>query len=307
MALRPVYPTHELSRTLFGDSGRALDYFEEHAAGERVALLDVGGYFAPCLVYLCARFSGHIAGVVEDTENGHRRYAGVGKLPCPVFSVARSPLKHPEDFLVGQSVVFSGEALVRGRGDIFPGREACVVGFGKLGSSIARTLHAKHVRVTVYDEDPVRLTQALAQGFRVATSLPEALSGAGIVWCATGNLSLRAEDFRQLPNGAYVASVTSSEDELELDSLQDSYDRAVVAPHVTRYSVIGHYFYVLAGGNAVNFLHGASVGTFIFLIQAEIIAALRQLAEDVREGGIHEVSDPDRRDIASIWLHYFNR
>jgi adenosylhomocysteinase len=93
-----------------------------------------------------------------------------------VFSVARSPLKHPEDFLVGQSVVFSGEALVRGHGEILPRGEACVVGFGKLGNSIARILHAKHVRVTVYDEDPVRTTQALAQGFRVATSLPEALS-----------------------------------------------------------------------------------------------------------------------------------
>jgi adenosylhomocysteinase len=80
-AIRPVYPTHELSRALFDDADCALAYFEEHAAGETVVLLDVGGYFAPCLADLCARFSGHIAGVVEDTENGHRRYEDVGKLP----------------------------------------------------------------------------------------------------------------------------------------------------------------------------------------------------------------------------------
>ena len=53
--------------------------------------------------------------MVEDTENGLRRYLGAWKPPCPVFSVARSPLKDPEDYLVGQSVVFSAEALLRGR------------------------------------------------------------------------------------------------------------------------------------------------------------------------------------------------
>jgi len=72
--------------------------------------------------------------------------------------VARSPLKDPEDFLVGQSVVFSTEALMRGRGDILHGRPALVIGFGKLGSSIARLLHAKGVQVTVYDIDPIRRT-----------------------------------------------------------------------------------------------------------------------------------------------------
>jgi hypothetical protein len=49
------------------------------------------------------------------TENGLHRYLCHEKPPCPVFSVARSPLKDSEDYLVGQSVVFSAEALLRGR------------------------------------------------------------------------------------------------------------------------------------------------------------------------------------------------
>lgn len=178
----------------------------------------MGGYFAPSLHALCERFSGSIVGVVEDTENGHRRYASLDKLPCPVVSVARSPLKEPEDFLVGQSVVFSTEALMRSRGDILYGRAALVIGFGKLGSSIARLLHAKGVRVTVHDIDPVRRTQALSQGFAVARALEAGLEGAGLVLCASGALSLRGEAFGRLRNGAYVATVTSSEDELELAS-----------------------------------------------------------------------------------------
>jgi adenosylhomocysteinase len=296
-----------LSRELFGDADAALAYLESRAAGEPVVLLDVGGYFAPVLGALAERFSGRLVGVVEDTENGHRRYAELDKPPCPVVSVARSPLKDPEDFLVGQSVVFSAEALLRGRGDILHGRPALVIGFGKLGSSIARLLHAKGVNVTVHDVDPVRRAQALSQGFGVARDRERALGAAGLVLCATGALSLRGEDFALLRNGAYVATVTSSEDELELDGLPDGYSRTGAGEHVTRYQTTGHYFYLLNNGNAVNFLHGASVGPFIFLVQAEILAGIRLLADGRLAPGLHEVPAEDRAVIAATWLNYYNR
>ncbi|WP_371481387.1 adenosylhomocysteinase [Kitasatospora sp. NBC_00315] len=305
--IEQTIPCDELSRDLFNDEDTAVTYLETRAAGEDVVLLDVGGYFAPSLSALCDRFSGRILGVVEDTENGHQRYAEYAKLSCPVVSVARSPLKDPEDFLVGQSVVFSAEALMRGRGDILPGRPALVIGFGKLGSSIARLLHAKGVQVTVYDIDPVRRAQALSQGFAVAQDRDRAIRRAGLVLCATGALALRGEDFPQLRNGAYVATVTSSEDELELDGLPDGYARAHSGDSVTRYSTTGHYFYLMNNGNAVNFLHGASVGPFIFLVQAEILAGVRVLARGDLDPGMHEVPAEDRAAIAATWLNYYNR
>ncbi len=300
-------PCDALSRELFADPDTALDYFESRAAGEPVVLLDVGGYFAPTLADLHGRFSGRLVGVIEDTENGHRRYAELDKLPCPVVSVARSPLKDPEDFLVGQSVVFSTEALMRSCGNIPHGRPALVIGFGKLGSSIARLLHAKGVQVTVYDIDPVRRTQALSQGFTVARDRVNAFAGAGLGLCATGAVSLRGEDFPHLRNGAYVATVTSSEDELELDGLPALYTRTTAGDHVTRYQTTGHYFYLANGGNAVNFLHGASVGPFIFLVQAEILAGIQMLTRGDLTPGMHEVSAADRAAIAATWLDYFNR
>ncbi|MVO89081.1 adenosylhomocysteinase [Streptomyces sp. p1417] len=302
-----VVACDELTRETFADADTAVTYLETRAAGEPVVLFDVGGYFAPSLDALCARFTGHILGVVEDTENGHKRYADRDKLPCPVVSVARSPLKDPEDFLVGQSVVFSAEALLRGRGDILHGRPALVLGFGKLGSSIARLLHVKGVRVIVYDINPVRQTQAMSHGFEVARDRDQALETAGLVLCATGGLSLRGEDFPRLKNGAYVATVTSSEDELELDGLPAGYVRDSAGENVTRYTTTGHYFYLLNGGNAVNFLHGASVGPFIFLVQAEIIAGAAMLARGGLDATLHEVPATDRAAIAATWLHYYNR
>lgn len=308
-ALREIsglMPVGKLDRVAFTDPEHALAILEGRAAGRDVALLDVGGYFAPTLEHLCGHFSGRIVGVVEDTENGHQRYAALDKVPCPVFSVARSPLKDPEDYLVGQSVTFSAEALIRSRGDILQGRPAAVIGYGKLGRSVAATLHAKHVGVTVYDSDPVQRTQALSQGYRTAPTLARAIAGAGVIVCATGNLALKEDDFAAVANGAYIASVTSSDDELELESLDGLYMRTPAGEHITRHARTGHYFYVLADGNAVNFLHGACVGAFAFLVQAEILAAVATLASGGHEPGLHELDATTRSFIAATWLRYFD-
>ncbi|MFF4835168.1 adenosylhomocysteinase [Streptomyces sp. NPDC001315] len=305
--VRRTFPVYDLSRELFADSTTALDFLEDTAAGKEVVLLDIGGYFAPCLETLVGKFSGRVLGVVEDTENGHQRYAAFDHLPCPVVSVARSPLKDCEDHLVGRSIVFSADALVRGRGDILTSRNACVIGFGKVGRAVAQTLRAQDLRVTVYDSDPVKGVQARAQGFRTSSSTTEALQDAELVLCATGNLALRQGDFAALRNGAYLASVTSSEDELELGSLHGLYRRTPVGDQLTRYEVTGHYFYVLADGGAVNFVHGAAVGTYIHLVQAEIVAATAALSNGQFQPGLHATPASDRQTIARIWLDHFDR
>ena len=74
-----------------------------------------------------------LIGVVEDTENGHKRYEQIAFPPCPVLSVARSPLKEPEDFLVGHAIVFSAEALIRQSGVVMVNKRALVIGYGKIG------------------------------------------------------------------------------------------------------------------------------------------------------------------------------
>ncbi len=305
--VRRAFTVHDLSRELFADSTRALEYLEDTAGGRNVVLVDIGGYFAPCLDTLVEKFSGRVLGVVEDTENGHQRYAALDHLSCPVVSVARSPLKDCEDHLVGRSIVFSTEALVRARGDILTSRNACVIGFGKVGRAIAQTLRAQDLRVTVHDTDPVKRVQAHSQGFRTSTSTAEALQDAELVLCATGNLSLRHGDFAALRNGAYLASVTSSEDELELGSLHGLYQCTPVGEHLTRYEITGHYFYVLADGGAVNFVHGAAVGTYIHLVQAEILAATAALSHGRFQPGLHDMPAPDRQSIARTWLDSFNR
>lgn len=86
--------------------------------------------------------------------------------------------------------------------------------------------------------------------------------------------------------------MTSSDDELELSSLDGLYHRTASSDHITRFEAPGRYFYVLPDGNAINFLHGAAVGTYIHLIQAEIITATAALTQG-QPPGLHELTATD--------------
>ncbi|WP_018570706.1 NAD-binding protein [Streptomyces sp. PsTaAH-124] len=301
-----LFAVDELSRERFADPGTVLTYLETRAAGEPVVLLDAGGCFAPSLDVLCERFSGTVLGVVEDSDSGHRRYAAREKLPCPVVSVARSPLREPEEFLLGQSVVSAAEALLRGWRETPGARPALVLGFGRLGGSVASALRARGARVTVYDTDPERRAQALAQEYAVVADRAAALETAALVVCASGVLALRGEDFRVLPDGAFVTSVTGPAEAPDLSGLPDDYSRYTATRHVTRYEADDHYFYLHDAGAAVGVTRGAGVDPYPVLAQAETLAALRTLADGRPTRALHEVPPADRRKIAALWLHYYS-
>jgi len=107
-----IAPCDTLDRHRLAQADQAIAYLESRAASQDLVILDVGGYFAPALDAICGTFSGQILGVVEDTENGLRRYLALPKTPCPVFSVARSPLKDPEDFLSRATVLCPLKCMV---------------------------------------------------------------------------------------------------------------------------------------------------------------------------------------------------
>lgn len=316
LQVRDRYPVEVAERALFEDQGGTQAFVDRYLTKELPFVgIDIGGYFAPAVKVL--KDTARLIGIVEDTENGQQKYEQRfgSSFSCPVFSVARSPLKNAEDYLVGHSVAFSTEALLRSRGDVLQGRSACVLGYGKVGRSIAQRLRAQGLQIAIHDTNPVPLTEAHAHGFAVHSELAPALEGAGIVMCATGNLALRYEDFKHVERGAYIASVTSSDDELELGRLKTHYERNRVSRDIVRYRRrdqsrrTGHYFFVLNNGDAVNFIHGAVVGPAIYLVQAEIVMAAARLAQDpdAASSAIQEISSSDRGEIARTWLRHFGR
>lgn len=303
-----VYPCDELDRGLFANPDWLTGYVRRRAAGRRIVVSDVGGYFAPALEELCRRLPGQIAGVVEDTENGHRRYEALPQLPCAVYSVARSPLKEPEDRLVGEAIVFSVEALLRHLGQVLQGRRACVLGYGKIGAGIAAALHARHVRVLVLDIDAVRQAQALSVGYGSA-ELAEALARCDLVFSATGNRALTVKHLPLLKEGTFLAGATSRDDEFDLTALSEpgsGYVRTELLPGVCQIrSDRGRSFYLLGNGNAVNFLHTSAMGSAIHLVKAEMTVAAALLAAQEHQPGFYEVPAGHRAAIAAAWVDSF--
>lgn len=280
---------------------------------KQVVLVDIGGYFARSIDQIAKTFPGKILGVLEGTENGVRRYEANGPHSTPTVTVARSPLKLPEDYLVASSVVFSIEACLREEAEILQTRSAAVIGYGRVGSAVAEILRNRGINTVVFDQDPIKLAEAAARGFRACRRLADALTCSTLVVCATGNRAIDLKGFAMLRSGCVVASVTSADDEFDLDSLAGGYTKENISGSLTRYrenrSVeLGRDFLLVADGNAANFLHGAVIGPAMQLIEGEKLAAVKAIVEgrySNGKNGIAELTVQDRTLVAEIWNNHF--
>lgn len=271
---------------------------------QKSILLDVGGYFHE----LATQRDLNILGIIEDTENGLKKYMSVeDKLRYPVISVARSTLKENEDKLVGESIVHATDTILRTENRIIDYMACTVVGYGKIGSGIAGKLKRLGIKPVVLEKNPQRLVRALNDNC-IARPLEEALHTSEVVFCATGTKSLSIHEFRMLRSGAYVVSVTSSDDEFDLLYLDKEYEAEKINEYITKYTSTRNYFYLVNDGNPVNFLFGSALNGFINLILSEGLFSANALVQNknrFRKPGLYENSSKDRDDIASLWLAEF--
>ena len=300
-----------LSRTWAEDAARVIKTL--NAAGlpdEKIILIDIGGYFAPSIRDLVKKYKGTIAGVLEGTANGFERYRDEiranGELGIPILTVANSPLKGPENHLIGASVAFSIEAVFRDHGQVLQSHDACVLGFGRVGRSVASALRGRGVPTRVYDTNAVALAEAAAQGYAVSRDLKKALARTTLVVSATGHKALTKEGFAALANGAFVATVTSADDELDMSALSRGYFHREVSSSLDWYGKGSRGFFLMHKGNAINFLHSAVVGPAIQLLEGEKLACIAHIGQAKTTGsGISEASAAQRDEIANIWLRHF--
>ncbi|MDJ0641660.1 MAG: adenosylhomocysteinase [Erythrobacter sp.] len=282
----------------------------------KLIILDIGGYFSDSIELLGNIFQDKIIGIIEDTENGHQKYDRYveplkqkgGNLPFPVFSVARSPLKEPEDYLVGQSIVYSAENVLREHNTLLNNKVVLVLGYGKIGKSIANSLAVRNVTVWVYDKDPIKCAQALSHGFHVPTR-DHGISGADLIFCATGNKSLEEVDFLKLKHQSFVCSVTSADDEFEFGELRKKYGHRDTNANSEIFDIdANHRFHLMNEGNAINFLHGAVLGTYIYLVACELLFCLVKIIDNggkFKNDRITTLSTQERQTLAAKWMEEF--
>lgn len=308
--LQHEFNIEHYQREFFNDPQQTIHTLKQQSRGKPLVLLDIGGYFAEFIACERSLRQLNIAGIIEDTENGQLKYEKIAEQKqnhVSLFSVARSQLKKPENFLVGQSVVFSAESLLRKHEKLLHGLRACVIGYGNIGRSVAQHLHERHVQVTVYDRDPMKMIEAMTHGYPVAMQLSEILPSADIIFSITGNQSLTIDLFRQIKNGAYIASVTSPDDEFALEAITRDYKIKHKDEYISEYINANHHVYMLNRGQAVNFLHGSVVSSFIQLLQAEMLVATALLLNNQYQPGFYEVPEPLQRQVAKLWLEHFSQ
>lgn len=302
--------TEPLSREWASNSKKvAHEVVRNTTEDDRVILIDIGGYFADSLNEIVNLTQGRVIGVMEGTENGVQRYESSGSTyEVPIVTVARSPLKLPEDYHVGSGVVFSVEAVLREQAQILQTRAACVIGYGRVGSSVAEVLRGRGISTVVHDTSPIAMAEAAARGFRVFRRIEEALGAANLVISATGMHAIDRRALANMRSGTVIATVTSIDDEFVEGDLS-LYKKSQVSSSITRYDSDGQrYFWLVNGGNPANFLHGAVIGPAMQLVEGEKMAAIRAIATgDYISLGpqLHEVTHECRLQVAEIWNEHF--
>ena len=178
-----------------------------------------------------------------------------------------------------------------------------VIGFGKIGKSIAISLVSRGSRVDVYDSNPILLASALSHGFHTS-SRSEFLGSVDILFCATGNRSLSTLDEIYFKDGLHIFCATSSDDELST-CLREKISSVVsrISVHTTKITLKNKSIYIHNEGNSINFVHGAVVDSFIELVQGEIIYSLGSLANAPRNS-ISYISELDKKFIAETWINH---
>ena len=185
-----------------------------------------------------------------------------------------------------------------------------IIGYGKIGRGIAEYLQQRGVKPFVSEIKAIRSVQASCDG-AILSSTEDLIKNSDVIFCATGSRALDLVKLRGVKKGAFIASATSSDDEFNLDSVDDEYKRQIIDETITLYTKRGHSFHLLNEGNAINFLFSAAVDKYIYLVQGELIFSLGQLAKKVGGGNTHDTIltniAEDHESIARSWLDYLVR
>lgn len=306
------FPTHDLSRSWAKNAADVLGVIEKSIPSPtKIILVDIGGYFAESLNAIALGLGSRLVGVMEGTENGVQKYEKTGtEYSVPIVTVARSPLKLPEDYHVGSGIVFSVESVLREQAQILQTRTACVIGYGRVGSGVAEVLRGRGIPTVVHDVSPIAMAEAAARGFQVFRRLDDALRVSSLVISATGNRVLDRWALANVRSGAVLATVTSADDEFVEKDLDLLYKTTPVSDSIMRYderSDGNRYFWLVNNGNPANFLHGAVIGPAMQLIEGEKMAAIRALSDDTYVPGsvVSEVPHEARVKVAEIWNEHF--
>ena len=265
---------------------------------KKILIMDLGGYYSK--VINDNKFE-HLAGVVEDTAYGHRKYKKNPSSNHVVFSVAESEMKEIEAKYVGASIVDTTELLLQNIGDTLYNKNILLVGYGMIGKNVAKRLSVNTNDFVVYDNNNAKTLQAVSDGYGVApleTALPDADAVIGV----TGNTSISLDPQRyKIKKNAMLISGSSNRIEFDVDSLGATNVKDF--GHIKKFSNNERSILLFNNGEPVNFLTNSVPDEIIDLMFAEMIQASKIMITEnnLEKGSILKVTRPYLDEINSLY------
>lgn len=250
---------------------------------------------------------GVLWGAAEETTSGVRplrAMAVAGALKTTVLAVNDAPVKYLFDNVYGtaQSCLMTFLDLTNLQ---LAGRNCLVIGYGWVGTGLARYLAGFGARVTVSELDPVRALQALHDGHRVA-EFAEAAPRAEVIFSATGlRGSVTTAQLSLVRDGAFLAVAGGAEEEIPMRYLHGLGTGRTVRPRVERYQLPGGTkVLVIADGECMNVT--AAEGNPIEIMDLSLslqALAVRELATSPKRApGVYPLPGALVREVAELRL-----
>jgi S-adenosylhomocysteine hydrolase len=274
---------------------------DSQKAGRQSIIHEVGGYCAP-LAHQNREFGENCQGVVEETKQGLWRYASVGQLLVPVVQFADAQLKKCESEFVGRAVVRSVDEDLACLGKSIETIDIAVIGFGDIGSGVARSLRRRGCHVWCYDIKTVRMMDAVSQGFRCAEP-GRLFTTCHAIIGATGVGCMAAEQLESVRDRVLFASASSRDLEFPIAAIRQSKAQPLIlSPHVKEYQLkSGKRIRVSSDGFPVNFRAFSLPPSFGDLMFCQVVAGFHGLLGGAYSTGLHPLAESDQELIARIW------
>jgi adenosylhomocysteinase len=216
-----------------------------------------------------------------------RNMAREGELRYPMVALNDADTKHLFDnrYGTGQNTI---DGILRATNVLLAGSVLVVVGYGWCGRGVALRARGMGARVVVVEVDPIKVLEAIMEGYQVLP-MAEAAAVGDVFVTVTGNRdAIRLEHMEAMKSGAIVCNSGHFDVEIDLAALRArATGSRTVRPDVVEYTLPGgKRINVLAEGRLVGQAcaeaHPAEVMDLSFSTQALAVEYL------VAEGGALE-------------------
>lgn len=242
--------------------GKSTDSYEEHlnyldmVMTTKIDLfLDNGASLI--MAYEKARPNWRPIGANEETRSGKLMIEKKNiQANYPVIVIDDSPVKQllENAIGVGQSVV---DGFMRATSLLVGGKQVLVIGYGFCGSGVAKKFQGLGATTMVYDNNPITLLKAKADGYIVG-ELEELLAKADLVITVTGSFDvITPKHIPYFKNRAILANSGHYGFEIDVKGLKaESSSIQAVKKDIERLSFNEKNVYLVANANPINLACG---------------------------------------------------